>query len=264
MPCVDRGFYLYITQIMTLAILSALPQEQSGLSACLQGAQRHVHAGRTFTTGTLHAQPVVLALSGMGKVAAATTATALIERFGVQQIVFTGVAGGIGEGVNVGDAVIATHYVQHDLDVSPLFPRWEVPGYGRALLECDKDLSDQLLQATRLCLGDAEGFLATRRAAPQVHYGTLASGDQFIALAEHAQRLRGDLQAGGHRVLAVEMEGAAVAQVCLDYGVTFAAVRTISDRAADSAHIDFTDFLNNVASKYAERIVQALICGMQK
>ena len=92
---------------MTTAILSALAQEQSGLLAALQQPVRTQHAGRSFSSGVLHGQPVVLALSGIGKVAAATTASALIERFGATRIVFTGVAGGVGDGVNVGDVVKA-------------------------------------------------------------------------------------------------------------------------------------------------------------
>lgn len=109
---------------MTTAILSALPEEQSSLVEHLAHPQRAMHAGRAFWRGELHGRPVVLALSGIGKVAAATTATALIERFGVARIVFTGVAGGVGEGVNVGDVVVAQDYIQHDMDASPLFPRW--------------------------------------------------------------------------------------------------------------------------------------------
>lgn len=105
---------------MTTAILSALPEEQSSLVEHLAHPQRAMHAGRAFWRGELHGRPVVLALSGIGKVAAATTATALIERFGVARIVFTGVAGGVGEGVNVGDVVVAQDYIQHDMDASPL------------------------------------------------------------------------------------------------------------------------------------------------
>ena len=93
---------------------------------------------------SLYGQPVVLALSGIGKVAAATTAAALIERFGVARIVFTGVAGGVGEGVRVGDVVVAHDYVQHDMDVSPLFERWQVPGYPGVRLPCDAGLSAHL------------------------------------------------------------------------------------------------------------------------
>ena len=84
------------------AILSALLEEQRGLVELLEQPRKVSHAGRDFWCGTLHGQRVVLALSKIGKVAAATTATALIERFGVQRIIFTGVAGGLGAAVNVG------------------------------------------------------------------------------------------------------------------------------------------------------------------
>ena len=142
---------------MTTAILSALPEEQSSLVEHLAHPQRAMHAGRAFWRGELHGRPVVLALSGIGKVAAATTATALIERFGVARIVFTGVAGGVGEGVNVGDVVVAQDYIQHDMDASPLFPRWELPGYARTRLACDVRLSALLLEAAGACVASAAG-----------------------------------------------------------------------------------------------------------
>lgn len=250
---------------MTIAILSALPEEQAGLVQALEGAQavRHAgrHAGRQFWTGRWHGQAVVCALSGIGKVAAATTATALIERFGAQAIVFTGVAGGVGEGVQVGDVVVARDYVQHDFDASPLFPRWELPGYGRSLLPCDAALSDLLWAAAQDCVAtDApERRAAHARSAPRAHQGLVASGDQFVGTAQASGLLRASLQAAGHAVLAVEMEGAAVAQTCWDYGLPFAAMRTISDRADDSAHVDFAEFVRTVASHYAAHILDGLV-----
>ena len=246
---------------MTTAILSALPEEQSSLVALLQASQRRVHAGRVFWTGMLHGKSVVLALSGIGKVAAATTATALIERFGAARIVFTGVAGGVGDGVRVGDVVVAQDYVQHDMDASPLFPRWELPGYARARLACDVALSALLLEAARACVISAEGLFDPNNGhtAQQVHHGLMASGDRFVSAAHESDRLRTALREAGHDVLAVEMEGAAVAQVCLDYGVPFAAVRTISDRADDAAHGDFALFVQTVASRYADHMVQTFL-----
>jgi uridine phosphorylase len=115
-------------------------QEQQGLMELLHHPHKVVHAGRDFWLGELHGRPVVLALSKIGKVAAATTATALIERFGVRRMVFTGVAGGLGKDVNVGDVVVASDFVQHDLDASPLFPRYEVPLYGRTRFDGDAAL----------------------------------------------------------------------------------------------------------------------------
>ena len=247
---------------MSTAILSALTEEQSSLVQHLAHPQRVMHAGRAFWRGELEGRRVVLALSGIGKVAAATTATALIEHFGVARIVFTGVAGGVGEGVNVGDVVVAQDYVQHDMDASPLFPRWELPGYGRSRLACDAALTALLLEAASACVSSASGQLGLNFQAaqgPRVHQGLIASGDRFVSNAQESQGLRAALRAAGHDVLAVEMEGAAVAQVCLDYGLPFAAVRTISDRADDTAHVDFPQFVQTVASRYAEHMVQALL-----
>lgn len=243
---------------MTTAILSALPEEQAGLAAGLQQARRSIHAGRAFWQGRLHGHDVVLALSGIGKVAAATTATALIERFGAARVLFTGVAGGVGDDVQVGDVVVARDYLQHDMDASPLFPRWEVPGYGRARLACDPQLVALLSNAVQSCLQGigavAEGLPGSARVR-RSHTGLVASGDLFVSTAASALGLRDALRAAGHDVLAVEMEGAAVAQVCSDYGIPFGAVRTISDRADDTAHVDFTRFVDTVASRYADHIV---------
>jgi adenosylhomocysteine nucleosidase len=252
---------------MTTAILSALPEEQSSLVQHLAHPQRVVRAGRAFWLGELHGHGVVLALSGIGKVAAAITATALIEHFGVARIVFTGVAGGVGDGVNAGDVVVAQDYIQHDMDASPLFPRWEVPGYARSRLVCDTALSALLLEAAHACVSSASGqfglksqALDASEATPhRAHHGLIASGDRFVCAADEAHRLRTTLRDAGHDVLAVEMEGAAVAQVCHDYTIPFAAVRTISDRADDTAHVEFPLFVTTVASRYAEHMVLALL-----
>ena len=242
---------------MTTAILSALPEEQAGLLQQLQHARRDVHGGRVFWQGLLSDRPVVLALSGMGKVAAATTATVLVERFACARVLFTGVAGGLGQQVRVGDVVVARQYLQHDMDASPLCPRWELPGYGRADVACDPALSIPLLQAAQdFLVVTSQENQPDSAAAAQAHHGLVVRGDRFIATAQASNTLRRELQEAGHTVLAVEMEGAAVAQVCADYQVPFAAMRTISDRADDDAHVDFTRFIETVASRYAEHIVQ--------
>lgn len=252
-----------------IAILSALSQEQQGLMELLQHPRKLNHAGREFWQGQLHGQPVVLALSRIGKVAAATTATALIERFGVRRMVFTGVAGGMGAGVNVGDVVVATDFLQHDLDVSPLFPRYEVPFYRKARFDSDAALTRLLFQAACRALEsehtrEQDGRATHRFVGARVHQGLIASGDRFVSGAHESRTLRAALADAGHEVLAVEMEGAAVAQVCLDYGVPFAAVRTISDRADDSAHVDFQCFVDEVASRYAHVIIERLLNSLSK
>ena len=251
---------------MTIAILSALPEEQQGLVELLQNAQQLSHAGRRFWRGTLHGVDVICALSGIGKVAAATTATVLIERLGAQAIVFTGVAGGLGADVHVGDVVVARSYVQHDMDASPLFPRYEVPGYGRSLFACDEVLTQKLAQAVLQCVeSQAAAWTATLGLpAPHMHQGLIVSGDRFVSGAEESAHLRKGLEQADLQPLAVEMEGAAIAQVCADYGLPFAAMRSISDRADDAAHVDFPKFVRSIASRYAQAVIENLCKQLAK
>ena len=159
--------------------------------------------------------------------------------------------------MRVGDVVVADGLVQHDMDASPLFPRHQVPLYGRARFEADDKLAFQLAQASEQVLADAALHLGPRTLAefqlnaPRVHRGLILSGDRFVSTSAESHALRQALP----EALAVEMEGAAVAQVCHDYGVPFAAVRTISDRADDTAHTDFQRFIREVASRYSLAIV---------
>ncbi len=235
-----------------LAILSALVDEQRSLLGLLQQPERIEHAGRTFWRGRLDGVAVLLTVSGIGKVAAASTATLLIERLGAAAIVFTGVAGGLAPGVNVGDVVVAEDFLQHDMDASPLFPRYEVPGSGRSRFACDEALGASLARA-------AQDALAQHWPQARVHRGLVVSGDRFVCGAGESLQLQQRLREAGHAPLAVEMEGAAVAQVCADHGLPFAAMRTISDRADDDAHQDFSSFVQTVASVYAQHILRGLL-----
>jgi adenosylhomocysteine nucleosidase len=240
-----------------IGIMSALHEELSAVLADMPEEQRVAVAGRDFWLGHWQGHAVVAVLSRVGKVAAATTAVVMLERFGVDALVFTGAAGGLGPGVRVGDVVVATGLIQHDMDASPLFPRHEVPLYGRALFEADTALSLQLTEAAQQVLQAAEWHLGPdtlaqfQLSSPKVHQGLIVSGDRFVSTSAESQTLRESLP----EALAVEMEGAAVAQVCLDYGVPFAAVRTISDRADDTAHTDFNRFIREVASRYSRAIL---------
>ena len=241
------------------AIMSALPEEQHGLLEQLQGAQKKTVAGRDFWLGQLQGQTVALGLSRIGKVSATLTAAVLIGHFGAGRVIFTGVAGGLGQDVKVGDVVVAHDFIQHDLDASPLFPRFEVPLYGRSRFPCDPSLTALLSLAAGRALATAASATSRVLAGAQVHTGLIASGDRFVSSADESRRLRSALEGAGHTALAVEMEGAAVAQVCADYGVAFAAMRTISDRADDTAHIDFPTFVAEVASRYAQLIIEELM-----
>lgn len=236
-----------------IGLMSAVHEELALLLQAMPDEQRVTLAGRDFWQGHWQGRPMVAVLSRIGKVAAATTATALIERFGVDRIVFTGVAGGIGPGVRVGDVVLASSFVQHDMDASPLFPRHEVPLYGRSRFATDAALSDGLAQAAQQVLTQVAAHVGPQAVhefalhAPQLHTGLIASGDRFVSTTAESRALQQALP----DALAVEMEGAAVAQVCADYGVSFAALRTISDRADDEAHADFSRFIREVASRYS-------------
>jgi adenosylhomocysteine nucleosidase len=238
------------------AIVSAMHEELSALLPMLEGAQIEERGGRRFHRGRLQGHDVVLVLAGIGKVAAACTATLLIERFGVQQIVFTGVAGGLGQGVRVGDIVVADALLQHDMDASPIFPRHEVPLTGLKHFAGDAGLSHALHAAALLTLQDPAALLGPEAASlgvtsPRVHRGLVISGDRFVATAAEAKALRTELP----DALAVEMEGAAVAQVCHAFAVPLAVLRTVSDRADDDAHADFQRFIEAVARRMSAAII---------
>ena len=245
-----------------LAVVSAMHAELHALLADLQGAREVRLGGRSFHLGRLQGHEVVLVLSGIGKVAAATTAALLLQAFGARLIVFTGVAGGLADGVRVGDVVVASQLLQHDMDASPLFPRFEVPLSGRSRFDADAALGAALRAAAQRCIAAQHAPLDASLVAgrPTVHDGLVVSGDRFVSSAAESDALRSLLPAA----LAVEMEGAALAQVCHDFGAPFAVLRTVSDRADDTAHVDFNRFIERVASVYTRAIVGDWLSSMPR
>jgi adenosylhomocysteine nucleosidase len=241
-----------------IAVISAVHEELSEILQLMPDERKLTVAGRDFWQGHLQGHEVVAVLCGIGKVAAATTATVLLERFAPAHMLFTGVAGGLMPGVEVGDVVVGARYLQHDLSAAPLFPTWEVPGTGKIHFDADLVLVQVLQEAARDALTwlpklvSDETLRALGLHRPTVHTGLIISGDRFITREAEADALRQALP----QAMAVDMESAAVAQVCWDYGVPFAAVRTISDRADDEAHVDFQAFMRDVARHYSARIVR--------
>ncbi len=241
-----------------IAIISAVHEELAEVLTLMPDERKIALAGRDFWQGHLQGHEVVAVLSGMGKVAAATTATALLQHFQPDQVIFTGVAGGLAPGVEVGDIVVGNGFVQHDLDASPLFPPLQVPGYGVSRFTPDLALTQVLAEAAKDAvtwlpkLLDAETLRVLGLHSPSVHLGEIATGDQFISTQGDSDLLRAALP----EALAVDMESAALAQVCRDFGVPFGVVRTVSDRADDQAHVDFQHFLAQVARHYSVRIVR--------
>jgi len=249
-----------------LALVSAMHEELAAVLARMPDEQKTVVAGREFWLGHWHGHEVVAVLSRIGKVAAATTATTLIERFGVTRMVFTGVAGGLSPQVRVGDVVVAREFIQHDMDASPLFPRHEIPLTGMSRFPANADLSDALADVAPLAMQDMlatlppDDWLGLDLRKAQVHQGLIASGDRFVATTLESQALQRALP----QALAVEMECAAMAQVCQDYGVPLAAVRTISDRADDAAHVDFPRFIQKIASGYSVAVLNRLLIQLAR
>ena len=244
---------------MRLGIISALYEEQLGLVEAMKGPSRLIHGMRDYWLGNLWEIDAVCVLSRIGKVAAAMTATTLVEKFGVTHILFTAVAGAGDKTVQVGDIVVAEALVQHDMDASPLFPRFEVPLTGLTHFQPDLQLSMRLLRAAHdfleqdLASAISEGERREfRLLQPRVHRGLVASGDQFMSDRQRLSALNEALPG----LVAVEMEGAAVAQVCYELGVPCAVIRTISDNANENAATDFMRFVTSVAAQYAFHITR--------
>ncbi len=245
-----------------LAIVSALPEEISLVVGELAGANTRDVGRRTFHVGTFHGVDAVAVFSGWGKVAAAVTVTQLIASFPVTRLLFSGVAGAVQHGLSIGDVVIATGLLQHDMDARPIFPRYEVPLLGKFLFEPDRELRERLVHAAReFVRHDLHSQVDTRELAffqirsPQVTGGVIASGDRFFASAADVAELRDRLPT----VACVEMEGAAVAQVCEEYGIAFAVVRTLSDSADENSPQDFPRFARHIARHYSAGILRRLV-----
>src|SRR3954466_11346310 len=130
-----------------LAIVSAMSEEIASVIDALEGVNTRELGRRQFHTGRFHGVEVVAVFSRYGKVAAAATVTQLLASYPVERLIFGGVAGGIQPGLAIGDIVVATELVQHDMDARPLFPRYEVPLLGKARFATDKGLRAALLLA---------------------------------------------------------------------------------------------------------------------
>ena len=243
---------------MAIGIISAMQEEMQTLLDNLQEPVATTKGMRTYYHGKLFNVEIVLVFSRWGKVASATTVTQLINDFEVDEIIFTGVAGAISNDLNIGDIIIGKHLYQHDVDASPLFKKFEVPLLNKTYFETSLSHRDRLYQATRAFINSYMDFISAEKAHsfqiidPKVIVGDIASGDQFLSETNATESLSSELPT----VLCVEMEGAAVAQVCFEYEIPFSIIRIISDKANDNAHIDFPLFAKEVASHYALGILQ--------
>lgn len=217
---------------------------------------------RKFYVGAIQGKKCIVSLSRIGKVASSVTAAVMIERFGVDRMIVTGVAGGLTDEVKIGDIVVATSSVQHDMDCRPIFPQFEIPLLDIVTFTSDSKMVESAFKSCSTFIQEElsdfvskEELQALQIQQPTVHKGLLVSGDQFIGTMPQYEKIRTELP----EAIFVEMEGAAVAQVCYEYKVPLVVVRSISDKANAIAHIDFNRYIENVAKYYTWGLIEGMM-----
>ncbi|MGE5356808.1 MAG: 5'-methylthioadenosine/adenosylhomocysteine nucleosidase [Deltaproteobacteria bacterium] len=243
---------------MRVGIICAM-EEEVGMLAEFIPDRTVIRMGmRDYYSGTLWGVPVVLVYSRMGKVAAAATTTNMILEFDIAEIIFIGVAGSSSQNINIGDIVIGKSLYQHDLDASPIFIKHEIPLLQKTYIDTSEikrkvfaDICQQFTQRIEdhIHKNVLKDFNII---SPKAVIGDIASGDRFISAKEELQSIKEALPS----VLCVEMEGAALGQVCFEYDVPFSVIRIISDTADENAHVDFEKFVEQIASIYSFEILK--------
>lgn len=244
---------------MLLGIMGAMPEEMNKIIAAITDKEMVESGSRTYYKGKLYGQDVVAVFSRWGKVAAATTATNMILRYNVDQIVFTGVAGGISPEINIGDIVVGHQLFQHDMDARPLMQRFEIPLTNKTSFLTRKQDVETMSQAVSNFITNNTEFINVLTEQYKIHpqkvIGDIASGDLFISSSKMKNAIVKNLPT----VVCAEMEGAAVAQVCDDYNIPLVVVRVISDSADEEAHTSAIEFVNKHASEYSLAILKEYI-----
>ena len=246
-----------------VGVIGAMAEEVDRLHRHLDAETVTEDAGRTYRHGRLDGQRVTVVQSRIGKVAAALTAASLVRDHGVDAIVFTGIAGALHESLAIGDVVVATELVQHDLAGPPsMFVRGEIPLLDVVELPTDPGMTATAVAAALDFIDHGLSAVAPPEVLeglgigrPSVHTGQVATGDEFIEgeLKQVVRRRAPD-------ALCVDMEGAAVAQVCHELGgVPLCVIRAISDLASGTASIDFPRFLDRLASHYSYEILRRMV-----
>jgi adenosylhomocysteine nucleosidase len=225
-----------------IAIIGAMNEEIELLVGQMEQVILSSKAGITFREGNFLGKQVVVCRSGVGKVNAAVTTQILIDRFGVEAVIFTGVAGALDPELNIGDIVISSECMQHDMDVTPLgFAKGMIPYAEISIFPASAELVE---------LAVASG---KRLFEGRVKKGRVLSGDQFIASREIVSELHKELEG-----TCVEMEGSAVAQVCSMNAIPYVVIRSMSDKADGSAHVNFAEFTVQ-ASENSYKIVEDIV-----
>lgn len=219
-------------------IIGAMHIEVETIKSLMENKTVEVISGVEYVKGTLHGKEIVIAVCGIGKVAAAMCAQTMILKYAPDCIINTGVGGSLSTKLAIGDIAVAESLVQHDMDTSPLGdPIGLISGIGVVNMPADEKVINLLSEGIET-LENVKGMR-----------GVIASGDQFIASDVKKKFITDNFGA-----IVCEMEGASIAQVCYTNGVPFGVVRAVSDCADGSSHMDYGEFLPIAAANAAKLI----------
>ncbi|NQJ21975.1 5'-methylthioadenosine/adenosylhomocysteine nucleosidase [Streptococcus suis] len=226
---------------MKFGIIAAMPQELKILVDQLQDKGEVTVLGRTYYQGRIGQHEVVLVQSGIGKVMSAMSVAILADRFAVDAIVNTGSAGAVADGIAIGDVVVATHLAYHDVDVTAF-------GYAYGQMAGQ----ELYYPADQVLLEQLTGVLAEQEITS--HQGLIVTGDSFIAGQDKIASIKEHFP----EVLAVEMEGAAIAQAAVNTGKPFLVIRAMSDTAQGDANVTFDEFIIQAGERSAQTLIAFL------
>ncbi len=252
---------------ITLGVISAVPGEMGKLIESIEEPVSEEKGKRVFYRGKLFGIDTVLVAARIGKVASSATVAHLIAEYKVDLVIFTGVAGALDPSLAIGDIVIASELMQHDVNGEPFCPRYELPLLRIKSLTPDPTLELFAYQAAqKFTQGEIqkivpEAILSEYQIkTPKVVRGLVLTGDQVVSLEQHKRELKERLR----DALCVEMEGASVAQICHEYGIPFVVIRTISDFANhQELPVDIRKFVAQVSGYYAEAIVRNIFASIK-
>ncbi len=226
-----------------IGIIGAMEDEVAALKEAMEVQETIEKASMVFCKGMLCGKEVVVVRSGIGKVNAGICAQILVDRFGVDVLINTGIAGSLDAKIDIGDMVISTDALHHDMDASEFGDALgQVPRMDVLSFPADETLVKKAVQASE-------------KANPDIHTftGRIVSGDQFIASREVKERI-----VKNFHPLCVEMEGAGIAQAAYLNQVSYVIIRAISDKADNSAHVDYPTF-EQQAIAHSVRLVKELL-----
>ena len=224
---------------MRFGIICAMPEEIKELKAQLTNESTKQIGGKDYYFGQISGQDVVLVESGIGKVEAGITTERLITDCGADVVINSGSAGGIGDGLHVGDVVISTATAYHDVDATAFdYQYGQLPGREPRFAASEK-WGDALAKA-----GEQTGLT--------VKQGLIVSGDQFIASQDAIKQILAHFP----DALSSEMEGAAVGQVATDHQVPYVVVRAMSDTGDEEAGVSFDEFIIEAGKRSAAMLLQ--------